>query len=332
MTITRRSTLLLLVASLAVAALNQIVLADTLPPPPPSLSSSTLSLSSSSPPGEDTDVETSSFETVIVVEKNKDNNEVDVNGEDDLESDEDGDDVRTGNNFIKSECRPGPHDVTNPYPNPDAVAPSFFTVKFPTTVGLVEGDADVDSTSIITTTIAPSNSIIVMEVNRSWAPLGVDRFHSLLEDHYYDCAAFFRVVPNFVVQFGIAAEPDESSKWGGKLSIVDDPVVQSNTKGTVSFATAGQDTRTTQIFVNLRDNSRLDEMGFAPFAKVTPESLEVLERIYNPTPTDAGGADQGMYEDEGNEWILKEYPDIDIVMGSPSIKHVPEEEVDRPIP
>jgi len=289
-----------------------------------SLLSTTTELSSSSETQEkegSEELEESSFETVIVVEKN---NEVDDNendsGEDDEEDDEgtnstEGSDPTEG--FIKTECQPKSHTVENPYPDPDATAPSFFTVRFPTTVGLVERESESVPTN--NDVVDVDASTITMFVNRSWAPTGVDRFHSLLEDHYYDCVAFFRVVPNFVVQFGIASEPAESSKWGGSLSIKDDPVLLSNTKGTVSFATAGKDTRTTQIFINLRDNSRLDGMGFSPFAQVTPESMSVLERIYNPTPDDSGGVNQGKYEDEGNDWILQEYPDIDIVMGSPAI-------------
>lgn len=144
-------------------------------------------------------------------------------------------------------------------------------------------------------------------------PWGVDRFYALVNDHYYDCAAFFRVVPDFVVQFGIAAQPEESLKWN--TTIPDDPVVMSNLPGYVSYATAGPDTRTTQIFVNLVDNSRLDSDGFASFAKVV-QGMDLFQTppIDNPTPNSTDGVDQDTYMAEGNEWILEEYPDIDLLL------------------
>lgn len=249
------------------------------------------------------------FETVVVVEREsnatKPADHFDEPPEeilDNAENDNSGSENDATNKAAS--CLPGSHNVNNSYPKSDEKSPAFFTVEFRTTVDLGTDD--------------PTS--IVMEVNRTWAPLGVDRFYSLLQDHYFDCAAFFRVVPHFVVQFGIAAEPEESEKWGGDSTIPDDPVLESNLQGTVSFATAGPNTRTTQIFVNLADNARLDGMGFAPFAKVTTESLAVLRALYNPTPGDSGGADQGSYEDGGNEWILSEYPNIDIILGSPMIK------------
>jgi peptidyl-prolyl cis-trans isomerase A (cyclophilin A) len=100
-------------------------------------------------------------------------------------------------------------------------------------------------------------------VTRANAPLGADHFRKLVEDKFYDAAAFFRVVPGFVVQFGIAGIPAENAKW--KVPFLDDPVVASNTAATIVYATAGKNTRTTQLFVNYGDNKRLDAMGFAPF-------------------------------------------------------------------
>ena len=102
-----------------------------------------------------------------------------------------------------------------------------------------------------------------VKVTHANAPLGADHFRKLVEDKFYDAAAFFRVVPGFVVQFGIAGIPAENKKW--KKMIRDDPVVASNTAATIVYATSGPDTRTTQLFVNYGDNKRLDAMGFAPF-------------------------------------------------------------------
>eukprot|EP00532_Pseudo-nitzschia_australis_P000528 CAMPEP_0168195144 /NCGR_PEP_ID=MMETSP0139_2-20121125/19669_1 /TAXON_ID=44445 /ORGANISM="Pseudo-nitzschia australis, Strain 10249 10 AB" /LENGTH=306 /DNA_ID=CAMNT_0008118919 /DNA_START=203 /DNA_END=1123 /DNA_ORIENTATION=+ len=165
-----------------------------------------------------------------------------------------------------------------------------------------------------------TNTNIIFEVNRTWAPLGVDRFYALAKDNYYNCAALFRVVPNFVVQLGIASDPFQTAKWD--TPIPDDPVLEgvSNTVGMVSFATSGPDTRTTQIFVNTVDNARLDEMGFAPFARVVQGMDEVflsdLLYVADPVP------DQQTYEIEGNTWILEEYQEIDIIKG------LPQQEVD----
>jgi peptidyl-prolyl cis-trans isomerase A (cyclophilin A) len=114
-----------------------------------------------------------------------------------------------------------------------------------------------------------------------------------------------------VIQFGIASDPNETSKWNHEIR--DDPVLRSNVQGTVTFATAGEDTRTTQLFINLRDNSRLDKSGFAPIGMVV-SGLDTLASIVDPTPNSGGdGVDQEMYEQKGNVWILSEYPKIDLI-------------------
>ena len=189
----------------------------------------------------------------------------------------------------KLNCSSRPNTVPNPYPNPDAKAPDLFTVELETTASL---------------------DPIVLEVNRSWAPIGVDRFYSLIRDNYYDCAAFFRVVPDFVVQFGIASEPEESLKWN--TTIPDDPVLQSNLYSYVSYATAGPHTRTTQIFINTANNSRLDADGFAPFARVI-SGMETVEALYNPTPDSRDGLDQDAYMAGGNAWILSNASGVDLI-------------------
>jgi peptidyl-prolyl cis-trans isomerase A (cyclophilin A) len=123
------------------------------------------------------------------------------------------------------------------------------------------------------------------------------------------------VAKGFVAQFGIASEPNETAKWD--FNIEDDPVtVQSNVRGTVSYATAGPGTRTTQLFINLVDNRRLDQMGFVPIGIIDTEAMNtVVPFIYNPT-TDSDGIDQGDYEDYGNAWLLKEYPDVDLIVNA----------------
>ena len=191
-------------------------------------------------------------------------------------------------------CVPKYGDVSNPSPKPDSVAPDHFTATFFTNV-VVNG--------------APSEPI-VMNVTRAWSPIGVDRFYSLMQDNYYDCAAFFRVVPDFVVQYGIAAVPDETAKWD--TTIPDDPVTQTNSAWTVSFATAGPDTRTTQLFINYVDNAQLDESGFSPFAVVV-SGFDTALAITNPTPGDSNGISQPKYTKLGNEWILEAYPDVSLI-------------------
>lgn len=155
---------------------------------------------------------------------------------------------------------------------------------------------------------------VVIEVTRAWAPRGVDRFYNLVKNHYYDGATFFRVLPGFVAQFGISARPAVSKVWTD-AKIPDDPVTQSNLRGFLTFATAGPNTRTTQIFINLADNSRLDGMGFAPFGKVV-EGMEVVERFYTGYGEGApsgNGPDQGRLTDEGKAYIDKSFPLLDSI-------------------
>jgi peptidyl-prolyl cis-trans isomerase A (cyclophilin A) len=155
---------------------------------------------------------------------------------------------------------------------------------------------------------------VVIEAMRAWAPLGVDRFYNLVKNHYYDGAAFFRVLPGFVAQFGISARPAVSKVWTD-AKIPDDPVTQSNLRGYLTFATAGPNTRTTQIFINLADNTRLDAMGFAPFAKIV-EGMDVVEQFYTGYGEGApsgSGPDQGRLADQGKAYIDKEFPQLDSI-------------------
>merc|ERR1719209_560200 len=159
-----------------------------------------------------------------------------------------------------------------------------------------------------------SDTPIVIEVTRSLAPLGADRFYALVQDGFYDQSALFRVVPGFVLQLGISGNSTLNEKWLHS-EITDDPVVGSNTRGTISYATAGPNTRTTQLFINYEDNSRLDNMGFAPFGEVVL-GLDVAEAAFNPTPGDANGVDQDLYEENGNDWIRENYPRINFILSA----------------
>lgn len=153
---------------------------------------------------------------------------------------------------------------------------------------------------------------IVIEVTRAWAPLGADRVYALVNDRFFDQlpSAFFRVVPRFVVQFGIAGVPSLNDKWN--VVIPDDPVRQSNLNGTLTFATAGPDTRTTQLFINTADNAGLDRQGFAPLGRVLSGMGSVIA-IFNPTPGSSDGVDQDAYAAKGYNWIEQQYPGINSI-------------------
>jgi cyclophilin family peptidyl-prolyl cis-trans isomerase len=151
-------------------------------------------------------------------------------------------------------------------------------------------------------------------VNRAWAPVGADRFYTLVKHHFYDNASFFRVLPGFVVQFGISAYPPVSAAWKS-ADIKDDPVTQSNARGNLVFATAGPNTRTTQVFVNLVDNKRLDSMGFAAFGQVT-EGMNVVEMMYEGYGEGApqgAGPDQDQLEKQGKPYLDKGWPKLDYI-------------------
>ena len=152
--------------------------------------------------------------------------------------------------------------------------------------------------------------LVVINVTSAWAPLGAAHLEDLVEDKFFDGAAFFRVVPNFVVQFGIAGTPAENQKW--TKAILDDPVAYSNLAGTVTYATAGPNTRTTQLFINLKDNAGLDSQGFAPFGTIV-HGMDVVRAIHNPTPESSGGVDQYLYETKGDDWIRQQYPNINFI-------------------
>jgi len=150
----------------------------------------------------------------------------------------------------------------------------------------------------------------VITVTRSWAPLGADRFYNLVKHHFYDNATMFRVVPGFVAQFGISAYPPVSAAWKS-TEIKDDPVTQSNKKGFITFATAGANTRTTQVFINMVDNGRLDAMGFAPFGQVT-DGMNVVGMFYDQYG-DSAGIDQDAIEKQGKTYLDKGFPKLDII-------------------
>jgi len=153
-----------------------------------------------------------------------------------------------------------------------------------------------------------------MRVTRVWAPLGADRFYNLVKHHFYDGASFFRVLDGFVVQFGISAYPPVSAAWKN-TNIKDDPVKQSNKSSYVTFATGGPNTRTTQVFINLGNNSRLDGVGFSPFGQVI-EGMTIVVKLYDGYGEGAPsgkGPDQNKIETLGRPYLDKGWPKLDSI-------------------
>lgn len=166
-----------------------------------------------------------------------------------------------------------------------AKAPAVFKARFTTTKGQ-----------------------FVIEVHRDWSPLGADRFYNLLRNGFFNNAHFFRVVTGFVVQFGLSPSPAVNKAWHEAI-IQDDPVTQSNKRGSITFATSGPNTRTTQLFINLGENPRLDSMGFSPFGNVI-EGMDVVDKLY------AGygeAPNQGRIQDEGKTYLDKDFPLLDSI-------------------
>jgi peptidyl-prolyl cis-trans isomerase A (cyclophilin A) len=172
-------------------------------------------------------------------------------------------------------------------------APSTYQVKFVTTRGE-----------------------FTITVHRDWAPNGADRFYNLVKHHYYDGARVYRVIPNFVAQTGVSAYPPVNAAWAN-ATIKDDPVVQKNYPGTVTFAkTANPNSRTTEIFFNFKDNSALDSQGFAPFALVDDKGMNVVQMFYDQYPDPAGAGEQPAFEKGGEKYIASKYPKLDTIQSA----------------
>jgi peptidyl-prolyl cis-trans isomerase A (cyclophilin A) len=153
-----------------------------------------------------------------------------------------------------------------------------------------------------------------IEVTRSLAPNGADRFYNLVRSGYFTDIAFFRVIPGFMCQFGIHGDPTVSAKWR-EANIPDDPVKGSNTRGAITFATAGPNTRTTQLFINFGNNVGLDRQGFSPFGKVV-EGMDVVDKInseYGEGAPNGSGPNQGRIQMEGNAFLKKDFPNLDYI-------------------
>jgi peptidyl-prolyl cis-trans isomerase A (cyclophilin A) len=176
----------------------------------------------------------------------------------------------------------------------DPVAPDSFRAKFETSKGT-----------------------FVIELHRAWSPKGVDRFNRLITEKYFDDERFFRVMKGFVAQFGMHGDPATNAKWS-ESKIQDEPVTQSNTRGMITFAIGGRDTRSNQFFINLVDNAQLNSMGFSPIGKVV-QGMSVVDALYSGygdgAPEGKGPA-QDSIRTLGNAYLKKDFPKLDY------IKHV----------
>ena len=184
-----------------------------------------------------------------------------------------------------------PQRVANPLLRPKQfveTAPAVFRVRLETSAG-----------------------DLVMELHRDWAPLGADRFYNLVRAGFYDDTRIYRVLDGFMAQFGLNGDPYVNVAWKSQF-IVDDPVLQTNTRGRVTFAKGGRHTRTTEIFVNYKDNRPLDEDGFAPIGEVIEgmEAVDAFYSAYGDGPPRGEGPYQAMAQARGNEYLDAEYPEL----------------------
>ena len=154
---------------------------------------------------------------------------------------------------------------------------------------------------------------LVIAVHPEWAPIGAGRFLELVRSGYYDDARFHRVVPDFIVQWGLAGDPALTAAWHERF-IADDPVVATNTRGRIAFAFNDPGTRSTQVYINLVDNVRLDSTGFAPFGEVV-EGMDVVDALYSGYGETSGGGlrrgDQQRIVEEGNAYLDRAFPRLD---------------------
>ena len=173
-------------------------------------------------------------------------------------------------------------------------APDMYKVRFETSVGA-----------------------IVVQVNRAWAPNGADRFYNLVKNGYYDDTRFYRVVEGFMAQFGLKGDPRIDQAWRD-VTFPDDPSTESNARGRITFAHAGPNTRTTQVFFNFKDNTHLDASGFTPFGEVV-EGLDVMDKIYagyGELPPAGKGPDYAKAWVQGNAYLDAGFPEMTKILSA----------------
>ncbi len=175
--------------------------------------------------------------------------------------------------------------------------------------------------SILTVQFDTTKGSFQAEIHPEWAPEGAARLKELVEGGFFQDVAFFRVLSGFVAQFGIHGDPAVAAEWRNR-KIADDPVEHTNVRGTLTFATAGPDTRTTQLFVNLKDNTRLDSMGFSSVAEITVgmDVVESLNDEYGEGAPRGAGPDQGRIQAEGNDYLKTAFPALDYITAASIIE------------
>lgn len=187
---------------------------------------------------------------------------------------------------------------------------------------LAPAEAKETAPAVYKAKLTTTKGAFVVEVHRDWAPNGADRFYNLVKTGYFSDVAFFRVIKGFMVQFGIHGDPAVSRAWRD-ARITDDPTgKQSNKRGMVTFAMAGPNTRTTQIFVNYADNANLDSMGFPPFGKVVEgmNIVDALEGEYGEGAPGGRGPAQGRAQGEGNKYFKADFPKLDYIKSATILK------------
>lgn len=160
-----------------------------------------------------------------------------------------------------------------------------------------------------------SQGVVVVEAHRDWAPHGVDRFYELVRMRYFDESRFYRVLPEFIAQFGLNRDFDVHAKWRNLFIVDDPPKEQKNLRGTLAFAKSGPDTRATEMFINLADNPVLDDQYFVPFAKIV-EGMDVLDKLYSgygEMRPEGKYIDLGRAEGETNEYLVPRFPKLDYI-------------------
>ncbi|MGC6416644.1 MAG: peptidylprolyl isomerase [Bradymonadia bacterium] len=205
---------------------------------------------------------------------------------------------QTNQNAVAKKKKPTPRQMADQSrrepkaPTPDPKAPERYRVRLETTKGPVD-----------------------IDVTRAWSPRGADRFYRLVKTGYYTDVAFFRVIKGFMAQTGLSGNPDLSNEWG-RASIKDDPVVESNQRGMVTFATRGPNTRSMQFFINFKNNSFLDKQGFSPFGRVSTAGLAVIDQLngeYGEGAPRGRGPSQALIRQKGNAYLKAQFPKLDYI-------------------
>ena len=214
-----------------------------------------------------------------------------------------------------AKAEPKPEPPAKPEPKPEPAKPEVLKVPEGASPLLTNPkDATAEAPAKYKVKFTTNEGDFVVEVNRDWAPNGADRFYNLVKMGFFDEVVFFRAVENFMVQFGISPYPEVSAAWR-PARIKDDPPKEANTRGRLTFATSGPNSRTTQLFINYKDNSFLDKQGFSPIGEVV-EGMDIVEKLYKgygDGPPRGKGPNQGRMQMEGNAYLKKDFPELDFI-------------------